>query len=231
MLQEACAFISSSQVAIGARSGKIHGLLFACRSLLQLREATQVPFDDCICDAILMNTHNFVIAGHRCRPVCAAGERRFQVPLMFPHLDIRISKLTRTCSNLWGVFRDWWRHHGPLFSLSGENAFYQLWQQAVPRVTMVTAARAQHSLLHCSFRAQVEDDARRSVDAQLKAACECLIFDVSHQLSAPVMMLHAQLESSAPPPLDAEAVSLALTGVLFVQALRYSSLFCVCSDT
>jgi len=46
-----------------------------------------------------------------------------------------------------------------------------------------------------------------------------------------VMMLHAQLESSAPPPLDAEVVSLALTGVLFVQAFGYSSLFCVCSDT
>ncbi len=44
-------------------------------------------------------------------------------------------------SNLWGVFKDWWRHHGPLFSLSGENAFYQLWQQAVPRVTMVPQAR------------------------------------------------------------------------------------------
>ena len=42
VLQEACAFISSSQIAISARSGKIHGLLFACRSLLQLREATQV---------------------------------------------------------------------------------------------------------------------------------------------------------------------------------------------
>ena len=46
VLQEACAFISSSQVAIGARSGKIHGLLFACRSLLQLREATQVLCDN-----------------------------------------------------------------------------------------------------------------------------------------------------------------------------------------
>ena len=49
------------------------------------------------------------------------------------------------CSNLWGVFKDWWRHHGPLFSLSGENAFYQLWQQAVPRVTIVRAARAWHA--------------------------------------------------------------------------------------
>ena len=118
-----------------------------------------------------------------------------------------------------------------MFSLSGENAFYQLWQQAVPRVTMVNTARAPASSRNSSCCDQVEDDARRSVDAQLKAACECLIFDVSHQLSAPVMMLHAQLESSAPPPLDAEAVSLALTGVLFVQAFGYSSLFCVCSDT
>jgi hypothetical protein len=48
---------------------------------------------------------------------------------------------------------------------------------------------------------------------QLKAACECLIFDVSHQLSAPVMMLHAQLESPAPQPLDADAVQRALDGV------------------
>jgi hypothetical protein len=43
-------------------------------------------------------------------------------------------------SNLWGVFKHWWRNHGPLFSLSGENAFYQLWQQAVPTVTMVRQA-------------------------------------------------------------------------------------------
>ena len=42
VLQEACTFIASSQAAISARSGKIHGLLFVCRSLLQLREATQV---------------------------------------------------------------------------------------------------------------------------------------------------------------------------------------------
>ena len=59
---------------------------------------------------------------------------------------------------------------------------------------------------------QVEDDARRSVDMQLKAACECLIFDVSHQLSAPVMMLHAQLESPAPLPLDSEGIVQALAG-------------------
>ena len=59
----------------------------------------------------------------------------------------------------------------------------------------------------------MEDDARRAVDVQLKAACECLIFDVSHQLSAAVMMLHAQAESSAPPPLDALVIEHALAGV------------------
>jgi hypothetical protein len=58
---------------------------------------------------------------------------------------------------------------------------------------------------------------------QLKAACECLIFDVSHQLSAPVMMLHAQLESAAPQPLDADAVQSALAGI--AAFLR----FCMCS--
>jgi uncharacterized protein YukE len=42
VLQEACTFIASSQAAISARSGKIHGHLFVCRCLLQLREATQV---------------------------------------------------------------------------------------------------------------------------------------------------------------------------------------------
>jgi hypothetical protein len=50
-------------------------------------------------------------------------------------------------SNLWGVFKDWWRHHGPFFSVSGENAFYQLWRQAVPRVTMVRSARVLPSVL------------------------------------------------------------------------------------
>ncbi len=57
---------------------------------------------------------------------------------------------------------------------------------------------------------QVEDDARRAVDAQLKTACECLIFDVSHQLSAPVMMLHAQMESATPLAVDAEVMKQAL---------------------
>jgi hypothetical protein len=46
-------------------------------------------------------------------------------------------------SNLWGVFKDWWQHHGPLFSLSGENAFYQLWKQAIPKVTMVIMISAE----------------------------------------------------------------------------------------
>ncbi len=57
---------------------------------------------------------------------------------------------------------------------------------------------------------QVEDDARRAVDVQLKTACECLIFDVSHQLSAPVMMLHAQMESATPLAVDAEVMKQAL---------------------
>jgi hypothetical protein len=50
------------------------------------------------------------------------------------------------------------------------------------------------------------------VDLQLKAACEHLIFDVSHQLAAPVMMLHAQAESAAPSPLDAQSINQALAG-------------------
>jgi hypothetical protein len=72
---------------------------------------------------------------------------------------------------------------------------------------------------------QVEDDARRSVDMQLKAACECLIFDVSHQLSAPVMMLHAQLESPAPLPLDAEGIAQALAGACVFVSNCFGSLF------
>lgn len=58
----------------------------------------------------------------------------------------------------------------------------------------------------------MEDDARRTVDLQLKAACEHLIFDVSHQLAAPIMMLHAHMESAAPSPLDAQSINQALAG-------------------
>jgi hypothetical protein len=72
---------------------------------------------------------------------------------------------------------------------------------------------------------QVEDDARRSVDMQLKAACECLIFDVSHQLSAPVMMLHAQLESPAPLPLDSEGIVQALAGACVFMSNGLGSFF------
>ena len=72
--------------------------------------------------------------------------------------------------------------------------------------------------LGVSCACQVEDDARRSVDLQLKDACECLIFDVSHQLAAPVMMLHAQMESSAPSPLDVQSINQALAGCGFFLA-------------
>ena len=137
ILQEACSYISSSQVAISARSGKIHGLLFACRSLLQLREATQVlPARAALCHSSLRSPTP-VAAGYRCRAVRSPSKRRLQVPRSMP---VRFAALTAPAlSNLWGVFKQWWRHHGPLFSFSGENAFYQLWQQAVPTVTMVRA--------------------------------------------------------------------------------------------
>jgi hypothetical protein len=79
-------------------------------------------------------------AGYRCRALCSASNRRLQVPLLIRYEAAPFISLTLR-SNLWGVFKDWWRHHGPLFSLSGENAFYQLWQQAVPRVTMVPQAK------------------------------------------------------------------------------------------
>ena len=71
-------------------------------------------------------------------------------------------------------------------------------------------ASACCSVCAAAHASQVEDDARRAVDMQLKTACECLIFDVSHQLSAPVMMLHAQMESTAPLALDAEVIKQAL---------------------
>lgn len=80
------------------------------------------------------------------------------------------------------------------------------------------------ALLRSSFSMfQVEDDARRSVDMQLKTSCECLIFDVSHQISAPVMMLHAQMESSSAPPLDELAIQQALAGARLI--LRDMRLF------
>ena len=75
VLQEACTFIASSQAAISARSGKIHGLLFVCRSLLQLREATQVTRVWRTRDMCALTSHAPMPAGYRRRALCSASKR------------------------------------------------------------------------------------------------------------------------------------------------------------
>ena len=38
-------------------------------------------------------------------------------------MPVRFAALTAPLSNLWGVFKQWWRQHGPLFSFSGEARY------------------------------------------------------------------------------------------------------------